>query len=563
MLPLALWLVFAQEPAVDYRLESDGQGDWIVTLSGRGFNPAAGPVSLTLDEWGEWRDVDSLYFRLLAAEPAQDELSSLSLPPLKLTALTPAGGFVIQYALRPNVQGSESQLARGLLPFRAATYEFGQTRNVFMMVRQEGEAAPAATVELVPPDGREVFSGWAGRSAGPQKAAADPSAWNGLFVFGEPRATGSFGGETAPIVVWQFGAAKDVTSTVGLTIESMFGAMGEAMGRPGPNPLHVFIHDAGGGGMAAAQGFVVGYRADTPDFHQFSPYFAQGVAHELFHNWLGIALPGREEIAWFHEGFTDYLSLWFMASTGACPRSWFADRLLDLEAEALRSSALGQVAFAEPGIAWRDHDGPLEQMAYQGGALLAFRLDVELRAAGKPGLPALICDLLQEGGDASLERIRAWIEAQGLSDFYRDFIAGTALPAAAATLARAGFRLEERAVPLTYLGIESEGDGLGARIVKVDAAGPAAQAGLLPGDVVTGYAPNREAAVQIEEGLPTVYRFGLTLFEPAAKSVQLWVDRAGESIEVQLVPRTMEGGLERKSADPGVSLDPFFRFSPR
>lgn len=547
---------------MDYRLESDGAGEWRVTVSGQGFDPAGGSISLDLDGWGEWREVDSLYFQLIAVEPAPDALPPTQLPPFELKSLTPEGGFRVQYTLRPTRLGSRAHGQHGLLPFRAPTYEMGQSRNVFLSVRQGSDPAPPATVELAPPEGVGSFSGWAGASAGAQKAAVDPSAWNGIFAFGQTRASRTYGLPTAPILVWQFGAAKDLTETVGLNVETLAAAMAEALQWPAPNPLHVFITDAGDGGMASEQGFIVNYRAATPDFHQFSPYFAQSVAHELFHNWLGIALPGREDIAWFHEGFTDYLALWFMAANGVCQRTWLADRLLELESAALTESALGQVAFADPSVAWRDGDGPLERMAYQGGALLAFRLDVELRAAGKPGLLALIADFLREGGPPSRERIRAWIEAQGLGGFYDKYLAGTALPETAQALELAGFRLEHRAVPITYLGIEAEGDGLGARILSVDPAGPAAQAGLQPGDVVTGYAPTRDSAVTVEPGLGLTHRFGLTLLDPAAKSMQLWVERDGANVEVRITPRPMSGGLELKTADPGASLDPFFRFTP-
>jgi len=52
------------------------------------------------------------------------------------------------------------------------------------------------------------------------------------------------------------------------------------------------------------------------------------VAHELFHDWLGIRLhESHGSLVWFREGFTEYFSQWFTAATGSISRATFADTL--------------------------------------------------------------------------------------------------------------------------------------------------------------------------------------------------------------------------------------------
>jgi predicted metalloprotease with PDZ domain len=79
------------------------------------------------------------------------------------------------------------------------------------------------------------------------------------------------------------------------------------------------------------------------------------VAHELFHYWLGSPgwIEGNDAIAWFHEGFTDYISLWDAAATGIVDRDWFARRMAAIDAAAHESATYGKVAFTQEGVRWR------------------------------------------------------------------------------------------------------------------------------------------------------------------------------------------------------------------
>jgi predicted metalloprotease with PDZ domain len=140
------------------------------------------------------------------------------------------------------------------------------------------------------------------------------------------------------------------------------------------------------------------------------------------------------------RGLTQYLSLWIAARGGVLDADAFAQRLLELEAGARASSAFGEVAFGDPDVAWRDGDGPLERLAYDGGALLAFHLDVALRARGTTLARLLGAWMGEERPGYSLERLRALCAAAGAEDAYERYVARPAVfPAAEAELAGLGF----------------------------------------------------------------------------------------------------------------------------
>jgi predicted metalloprotease with PDZ domain len=152
-----------------------------------------------------------------------------------------------------------------------------------------------------------------------------------------------------------------------------------------------------------------------------------------------------------------------------------------------------------------------ETLGYRGGAMLALHADVELRRQGRPGLLQLIADLLQQDDRRlQLERLRAWMEANGLKEFYARSIAQPArFPDVDATLASLGFELEVEAASLTYLGIQVEGDAARGRVVAVDPEGPTAAAGVKVGDEIVGWFPTRTRPPRVGKAVTTKYRFGL------------------------------------------------------
>jgi len=79
-------------------------------------------------------------------------------------------------------------------------------------------------------------------------------------------------------------------------------------------------------------------------------------------------------------------------------------------------------------------------MAYKGGAMLAFALDVALRERGGLGALMLVRDLLEgEVEEVSLPALRGWLEEHELEGFWEDFVEEAASFEAHEYLERIGY----------------------------------------------------------------------------------------------------------------------------
>ena len=398
-----------------------------------------GDVRIRLEHWGEWNVVDSLYVEWVSCAPPL-----LEDPPRgEEHAFDDHDGVLsLHYRLHPTRLGSEVQQRFTLLPTWCPSYSIGFAVNSVVELVVDGEPIDAErSIELRAPADMEIVSDFGGSARIRQVTELAGPLGNALIAFGRPSARLTDDAHGLEVEVVQFGAGFDATESVLETVLNAAPAMQRTTGHPIKNPLLVFITDNYGGGAGTDYGFRIGYTTDTPDWQRDTYYFHQHVAHELFHQWLGGYLkPVDQSLVWFIEGFTDYLALWHIAATGHVTREWFDERLSELVEEARTRSSLGQIAFGDPTVRWRDGDGPNEIMAYKGGTLLAFALDVELRARAKGTLMDLIAELCarQPARPVTAQDLADWLTARGLTEFHTRFIAGREIPDFAADKERAG-----------------------------------------------------------------------------------------------------------------------------
>lgn len=524
-----------------YRLtheRGEGAHAWRVELELFGWDRRAKELVLELPDWGEWTQAPAGHLASLESRPALarqgDGPRFVATPPRGWD-----GTLTATYVLRVHDRASETHRRHGLLPWHGADLAAGYMENVLLRpVGAEGVALER-TLELVPPAGWHAFSGSGGTSEGPQRSTLDPRASNGLIAFGVPKAQLASEGDGPRVEVLQLGGSALVAERVLDLLTRLAPSYARRTGFPAKDPIRALVLDEGWGGTGTDHGLKISYEPrDTR--HADSPYFANTVAHELFHDWLGCTLkPADGSTVWFHEGFTDYAAIRQLAATGCAPREWLSVRLLELEAEVRALS--GAVDFSAGDTAWRTE--PWEQLAYKGGALLAMDLDVELRARGHGGVLALVGELLDEGREFSQASLARLVRRHGLKAWYERRIVRGELPDPFESLQRAGFDVARRETNLTYFGIRLEAakEGLG-RVAALDPDGPNAARGLEVGDLVLSGRPLRARPLELADGVEVAYDFGLLDFEPVPDCT-LVVRRGEEELEVAVEPWLSPGAV--------------------
>ena len=549
-----------EDLSVDYRLlyaPEPAPGRWEIEVEVTDTRRRARPVELWLNDWGEWTEQDG-YLSDLSAEPelARDD------DPQRFTFRRARGRkrvHRLRYAIALNEHGSERHRAHGLLPCRLQDVSFGYAVNTLPRLDvQDGDGPVRRRVVLEAPEGMAIASGWGGRARGRQELELGDDPDQCLIFFGEPRAflAGESGG--VALEVFQYGSGtSDVTPVIFEGVSRLAPGYESTTGRALGKPLRVFVQgvESGGGGVRTDHGLGLGYN-ENPG----SPYYQQTIAHELFHEWL----PGKlgadgPSLVWFFEGFTDYLALWHLARTEVVELDWFAQRLLEIERDAKGSGAWGAVNFGDPETEWRDRDGPHETMAYKGGALVAFHLDVALCREGLPAIVTLIADLLEEGEGYSLDRIRQWLEGHGLEDWYDTYLTeATELPDAGEALRSVGFLRVDAEVDamVTWFGIETSDGERGGEVLAIHPEGPTATRELRVGDVILRGGPPR--ATEARPVSARQYDFGLTTFSQSWPDQGWWVEveRGGETLRVAIEPWLQPGAVETvEVADPEVARE--------
>ena len=167
------------------------------------------------------------------------------------------------------------------------------------------------------------------------------------MVFGKPTSltkTTACGG----IEVVQFGAHEERTAFVIDFARRMRSAFEQTTGAPPPGIGRIVVTEPGLGGTHVEGAITIGHPDLEPN-ERFDIGTAHFLAHEMFHSWLpGVLKPGQPGLEWFFEGFTDYFSLWHLASSGGATAQQFGDRLRVLELLAAQSPAFGSTRFDDP-----------------------------------------------------------------------------------------------------------------------------------------------------------------------------------------------------------------------
>lgn len=555
-----------QSAEIRWELAHDPQATcWRVHIAATGLEASAGEeLSLVLQNWGEWTEVGSDYLRELASEPP---LEADPRSPSRYLLDVPEGWdgtLAVSYVLPLAAAGSSVTEAHPLLPVHDGTDALGYSINVLADVLMGGEPLPAArTLRFSAPEGVAIATGWGGVSTGSQQVSIDHPIDNVPLLFGRTTGRATSDADGLALEVVQLGAARDATTDVLAVARPLIALCGRTAERPYPQDLRIFLTPLKRGGTRTGGGIVVGYGADDLESGLSDGLFHL-LIHELAHGWVGGMLPppGGETLVWFHEGFNEYLCLWHATAAGLRGPDWFADEIMRHESAARRSS-LGRVAFADPGVRWRDGDGPNERMGYKGGALLAFLADVELRRQGRPGLPLLVADLLRAGEPLSPAAIQGWMEKHGLKDFHARRVARPdPLSDVGDALLALGFEASESEAALTYLGLRTDGDGPPCLVMAVDPDGPAARAGFRPGDRVQAWSPARDAPPLVRPSVDTPYRFGLAVIASGAKTAEISVLRDGEEVKLSVEPRLIAGGYRRSYRRGSPAVDAFFRYEP-
>lgn len=545
VLALALGVVSPDPPRLSYHL-TYAAPEWRVTLHATNL-PRRG-IALELNDFGSWTSLADYYITRITSDPPSVPDPS---NPARWILQPPADwdGFIrAEYVLHAAAEGTAVQQRHALLPVRTGTYTYGCTLNTLMSVLVDGAQFEAArTVTITPPDGWRVFSGWGGGSDGEQTFEIGRGERNGLIVMGEFTGRADVVAGEIPIEVRQFGAGPVCAEKIAEWIAKLAPLMRDTTGVH-PGPIRVFITDSAGGGMMTDRGLMIGVRADWTPADTDLPSTRHTVAHELYHAWLGGMLTPPADMVWFLEGFTDYLSLWHAAAAGVVSPEWFVRRLTEF-ADRAGQSSLGTISFIDPGVNWRDDDGPNETMAYAGAHVVALALDAELRRRGhERGVRALIADLLAAPGrSCTRDDVHAWFKANDAEDLWMTYIAGRAVPDVRATLVSLGCEPGFEPVPLAYLGVRAEPSDpaqplRALRIVELDPDGPAALAGARVGDVITGWFPARSDPVEVGPEVTTPFTFGMTAMEPGNPGTYFGVRRDGAEIRIECRPRTISGG---------------------
>lgn len=533
------------EPAIQSRL--------LISLRATGLRASAGGLVCELPDWGEWASATFPYLRNLRIDGRQLKLRSDGTIPVPRAFLVD-GELRVSYEILVYPLASVEHQQRRFLPYHSRDHVFAFVQNTLVRLRVAGSSLDVTKIVHVGQANDTVFTGWAGLGSGPQ--AGELAADDGIFAFGRPIRHTVVNGGGVRVEVAQYADVTDVTRAITDIATALLPTYARATGQKSSGVVRFVVEESSSeeiaNGTTTGAGIVLSLSkaamTTLAETGQLPDSIKRLIAHELFHCWLGAELREDGSVAWFSEGFTDYISLKHSVAVGVISPTRFAERMLEIEQLARAQAAHGRPAFANLSVNWRD--GANETIAYRAGALLAFLVDVRLRERSHKTAAEIIRALFRgESRKYQLPQIRDAMTTLGLQDVYKEFVEGSDLPAVRSLLTAIGYDEVKEPAALTYLGIEarftgpsSTDDVVPAVVVDVDPKGPGPKAGILPGDTIVGYGSRRVNPPELNSNAPERYRFGLNLIPSGTKLVPLDVLRNGEKLQVTVTPVLIPGG---------------------
>ncbi|MBI4860694.1 MAG: hypothetical protein HY815_10605 [Candidatus Riflebacteria bacterium] len=560
VLLLSLARIGEAGPSLVYHLRhvrAPGSIDWHVAVQVTGLDPAVRDVLWELPSWGDWSDLGDRYFHDARGEPPIRRVAST--PSLLDVDLPPRwdGTLVLRYRLRLAGPGSPEFRSHPLIPFATDRMALGFTNNTLALPLVSGARLSLPRRLLIEaPRGWTVTTGFGSPSTDRADLRLPEEPPAGVVALGRPVEVGRTVTRAGALEVVQFGRPPPVASTL---LEGTSRLMELYAGSTGWSPFEssaarVVATDARTFGTAAQHGIHVSLPDLGLDRGISEPRWRH-VAHELFHAWLGWGLQVEGPLEWFKEGVAEYVALRSIVALGLASPVWFALAMDQKLREVADEPLARTVPFLGAEVAWRSRP-ELESLMYAKGCVLAFHLDVRLRRRGHPGIARLVGDLrtraIGRGGALAVDPsdLKLALNAAGLEETVRRHLEGVALPDLDQDLGSAGFFVRHEATDLTYLGVGLQGGALlFGTVDRLDRSGPAARAGLCPGDRIFGIAPLRSApAARDSPALRAAgvepLGYGMRLFRPGLP-VTLDVLRGGQKRRIVVTPRLVPGGTVR------------------